>query len=281
MSQCAVRGDALLPTAQAEAWPASGEYPSTGVPFSAGQTLRLHSEYQNNTGEPQIDVMGIMISYYVPTSAGYPRPKGATPLRVSLVPAFNACTSPNRVHGPPDFPGNASNPDGSCNPPTKTSSNLTIGTPDANGPAANFVGSVKTEVLGGNPATPADEADVRYTIAMADVRTTASGLPDYTGQLQVQSSLRITDRDNGPGEVGTLEVANFSVTVPCAGTAATGVGSNCDLTTTADAVMPGAVKENRRTMWQMGQFRVNDGGSDGVASTTPNSLFAVQGVFVP
>ena len=62
-------------------------------------------------------------------SPGYPRPKGATPLRASLVPAYNQCTSPNRVHGPPDFPGNGSNPDGSCNPPAQTSGQLTVGTP--------------------------------------------------------------------------------------------------------------------------------------------------------
>ena len=29
---------------------------------------------------------------------GFPRPKGATPLRASLVPAYNACTAPNRGH---------------------------------------------------------------------------------------------------------------------------------------------------------------------------------------
>ncbi len=31
----------------------------------------------------------------------YPRPKGASPLRVPLVPAFATCTSPDRTHGPP------------------------------------------------------------------------------------------------------------------------------------------------------------------------------------
>ncbi len=31
----------------------------------------------------------------------YPRPAGATPLRVSLVVGFEECTTPNRVHGPP------------------------------------------------------------------------------------------------------------------------------------------------------------------------------------
>ena len=32
---------------------------------------------------------------------GHARPKGATPLRVALVPAYSACASPNRTHGPP------------------------------------------------------------------------------------------------------------------------------------------------------------------------------------
>ena len=31
----------------------------------------------------------------------YVRPAGASPLRISLVPAFDECTAPNREHGPP------------------------------------------------------------------------------------------------------------------------------------------------------------------------------------
>ena len=51
---------------------------------------------------------------------------------------------------------------------------------------------------------------------------------------------------------------------------------------TVDAVLgAGAIKETMRTIWQLGQVRVNDGGPDGVVSTTPNTLFAVQGLFVP
>ena len=72
------------------------------------------------------------------------------------------------------------------------------------------------------------------------------------------------------------------MTVPCTATGDTTVGSTCSLTTTADAVVgAGAVKESRRSIWQLGQVQVNDGGADGVVSTTPNTLFAVQGVFVP
>jgi hypothetical protein len=281
MTQCGI-SSSLLPTHQAEAWPPDGEFPSTGYPFSAGQTIRLHSEYQNNNPDPQIDVMGIMLAWYVPTSPGYPRAKGATPTRVPLVPAFNQCTSPNRVHGPPDFPGNASNPDGSCNPPALTSGQLTVGTPDANGAAAKAEGFVKVDALIGNPATAADEADARFQVSMTDVRRNTTGFPDYTGQLQLETTLRVIDKNNGPSEVGTVQDTPFRVTVPCATTGDTTVGSTCSVNTTADAVMgAGTVLESKRSIWQLGQIRINDGGADGVASTTPNTLFAVQGVLVP
>ena len=59
------------------------------------------------------------------------------------------------------------------------------------------------------------------------------------------------------------------------------MGSTCSIDTTADAVLPGVVKEIRRSIWQLGQVQVFDGGADGVVSTNPNTLFAVQGVFVP
>ena len=59
----------------------------------------------------------------VNTSNPHARPKGATPFRVPLVPAYAQCTAPNRTHGPPlAFP--------SCNPPAPGSSLLTIGVGD-------------------------------------------------------------------------------------------------------------------------------------------------------
>ncbi len=279
MSTCGIFTD-LLPGKQAEAFPAGGAFPTNGVAVNAGQVIKLHSEYQNDTGAPQTDVMGIMITYFA-TPSPYPRPKGATPTRVSLVPAFNACTSPNRVHGPPDFPGNGSNPDGSCNPPTQTSSQLTVGAPDANGAPAKSEGSVVASAIVGNPGTPADEADARFKVDMTDVRN-KTGLADYTGQIQLETTIRVIDRDNGPGETGVVQDTPFRVTVPCTATGDTTVGSTCSVNTTADAVLgAGAIKEGKRSIWQLGQVRINDGGSDGVASTTPNALFATQGVLVP
>jgi len=92
----------------------------------------------------------------------------------------------------------------------------------------------------------------------------------------------MTDRNNGPTETGTTQDTPFRVTVPCGGTASTSIGSTCSVDTTVEAVMgAGAITEIKRSIWQLGQVRINDGGPDGVVSTTPNTMFAVQGVFVP
>ncbi len=260
---------------QAQAYPAGGAYPSDGIPITTGQVIKLHSEYQNDSGAPKTDVMGIMFSWFVPSSPGYPRPKGATPTRVSLVPAYNQCTTGNRTHGPPlAF--------ASCNPPGLASGQLTVGSPDANGAPAKMDGFVKVVAIVGNAATPADEADGRFIVSVTDVRRNTAGLPDYTGQLQLETTIRTTDRDNGPSLFATGQDTPFKVTVPCTATADTTVGSTCSVNTTADAVSgAGAIKEGRRSIWQLGQMRVNDGGADGVASTAPNTLFATQGIFVP
>jgi hypothetical protein len=39
--------------------------------------------------------------------------------------------------------------------------------------------------------------------------------------------------------------------------------------------------ETKRTIWQMGDVELRDGGPDGVASTQDNTRFARQGIFVP
>jgi hypothetical protein len=41
------------------------------------------------------------------------------------------------------------------------------------------------------------------------------------------------------------------------------------------------VQGGTRAIWELGRLEVYDGGPDGQASTSPNDLFAVQGVFVP
>jgi len=202
------------------------------------------------------------------------RPKGATPVVASLVPSFRSCRSPNRTHGSP-----LSSP--SCAPPGQSSGNLTIGTPDANGAAANMVGQVRLDVLGG---------DVRVRVSTSDVRcitgVTACGSanvnsgPDYTGQLQLSTRLRITDANSG-GIATTLD-SPFTATVPCTATAADmSIGSSCAVDTTVNALVPGAVTAGGRSLWELGKTEVYDGGTDGSAQTVGNTLFLTQGVFVP
>jgi hypothetical protein len=214
---------------------------------------------------------------------GYPRPKGASPLRTSLVPAFSPCTSPNRTHGGPPQLAQPS-----CNPPVQASSFLTIGSPDSNGVGANSTGSVVYTALVGDANTLANEADVRITTSITDVRK-KSDLTDYAGQLQEVATLRVTDRFNSAdlatqpaNDTGTGTDTPFPATVPCTTTPSNAaVGSICSLTTTANALAPNLVVESKRTVWELGPVQVFDGGSDGVASTSGNTLFMDQGLFVP
>jgi predicted acyl esterase len=213
-----------------------------------------------------------LASDFQPAGA-YARPKAATPMRLALVPAYQACTSATSTHGAPlSF--------GSC-VPGQSSTFLTVGTPDANSRTANSVGSVRLDVVANNPGTL---SDVLVGVSMTDVRN-SSDLSDYTGELSVRNSVRVTDKQNGTTNNGaTVQDFPFPVTVPCAATGPpsdTSIGSTCSVSTSFDAVMPGAVPEGARSIWQLGQVEVFDGGADGLASTTPNQVFARQGVFVP
>ena len=217
---------------------------------------------------------------------GYARPKAAFPIEASLVPAYRQCFTPNREHGPPlGFL--------SCNPPVQTSGWLTVGTADSNGLPIRSIGKVKYQVLTGDPSTPADEADVRITFSMTDVRNKAD-LTDYTGEVQIgpgvdpggPSLVRITDRFNaaafgGGSDPATVVDIPMPPTATCAATADPGVGGTCSLASTLDAFVPGMIAEGKRAIWQFGPIEVWDGGEDGVVATAPNDLFARQGVFVP
>jgi hypothetical protein len=213
--------------------------------------------------------------YMSTDTVGYPRPKGATPFQVPLVIAYRDCTSGNRTHGAPlAFP--------SCTPPVPESDWLRVGTPDSNGLAPKSVGSVLLNTIIGNSSTPANEADVSLNLSVTDVRN-KSDLSDYAGQLMVDLGLRITDKLNGaaPVDPGTLQDLPFDFTGTCTPTADTTLGSTCTVNTTANAVLPGAIIESKRTIWQIAAVTVYDGGSDGDVTTAPNTVFERQGVFVP
>jgi hypothetical protein len=219
--------------------------------------------------------------------ATHVRPKGASPIRVSLAPAFNACTAPNRTHGAPlAFP--------SCSPPVQSSNFLTVGTPDANGAAANSVGSLLIKVKATDPA------DILFTLTITDVRcrpgtaasvcnsANAADGPDYTGDIQANMTIRISDHYNGPSltEAATVQDIPNPINAPCTATADTSVGGTCTVTgcarTCSGPLTPRGDIGGQRTVVEIGQAEVFDGGSDGqAATTTDNTVFLRQGIFIP
>ena len=124
-------------------------------------------------------------------------------------------------------------------------------------------------------------------LSITDVRR-SSDLEDYTGEVtlhQPRSAGRTAITPSAPGggnDPATMIDIPFPVVTSCSPTVDPDVGSTCSITTTLDAIIgPAAVKEGKRSIWEMGQVYVEDGGADGVAATHPNTLFARQGVFVP
>src|SRR4029450_7027986 len=152
----------------------------------------------------------------------------ASPIRVSLVPAYKQCTTPNTQHGPPlAFP--------SCKPASEESNSLTGGTRDANGAAANSTGFELIRVV---PHTCCPPQDVLIKATITDVRckpgtaaqvcsgANAQDGPDYTGELQGNARIRITDHNNGPNvdEPATVVDIPFPIGFQCSGTSDTSIG---------------------------------------------------------
>jgi hypothetical protein len=147
------------------------------------------------------------------------------------------------------------------------------------------------------PAT-GDQADVLITSAFTDIRCVgvsggcaAAGAP-YAGKIMGLMPLRITDRLNGQAETSAGTVTDYPLKwgLQCA-------AGSCSSVTSADSVVPGIARETKRSVWQLGEVQVLDGGSDGdlVAGPSPASgtcppacegnggetVFLHQGIFAP
>jgi hypothetical protein len=198
----------------------------------------------------------------------YPRPKGASPLRISLVPAYASCNAPNRTHGAPLAYG-------SCTPPSLASGQLATGTPDSNGLPVQMDAFVLLRVA---------LADVKIDAYLNDVRN--KNLSPYTGSLRASLSAQVTDKNNvtsgGSVGAGTTQTFSYGFNVPCIASPDPQTGADCTITTTADTLVPGTILEGKRSIWEIGGARVDDAGPDGNPDTTAdNTVFAVQGVFIP
>jgi hypothetical protein len=79
-----------------------------------------------------------------------------------------------------------------------------------------------------------------------------------------------------------LAISSGTLAWSCVQSASTSIGSTCNFTTSLMAVLPGSVKSKKRTVWELDDVRIFDGGADGDGDTTAdNSVFMRPGVFIP
>jgi Tol biopolymer transport system component len=213
----------------------------------------------------------------------YTIPKSASWIDAALVPVFRQCGTganpANTTHGAPDIPG-GTNPDSSCTPAVRTSSISAVG--------IQAQGSATLTVVPGNLATPADEADDTIDVTFTDIRAGSATGSDYDpnpsgADMTLTARVRITDLLNGTSETspGTVTDLDLAAPVDCAGTASPAVGATCTANTSADAVIPGIVKEGKSAVVQIFRLRLIDSGPDGVRGNSDDRLFATQGLFNP
>jgi Tol biopolymer transport system component/photosystem II stability/assembly factor-like uncharacterized protein len=211
-----------------------------------------------------------------PPSISYPRPGSGSPLRVPLMPTFSRCTSPNAIHtGPLNYD--------SCNPPVLESSVLKTSSVGKGGAFARL------DVIPGNLSTFADEADIVLSAVMTDVEKSSDG-SDYVGNVLLTTTIRATDKQNSFGQSGTVQDTQLSAPVSCVATPDTSIGSTCNLSTTADTLLPGFANEGKLTVLSAFSMLVKDAGPNGSgygAGCPPTcgdgdeGVYLRQGVFAP
>jgi hypothetical protein len=94
---------------------------------------------------------------------------------------------------------------------------------------------------------------------------------------------RLSDAYNGPSlsDPATSEDVDFAVGVECAGTPDPAQGSSCQVSTTANALTPGEIKEGKAMVIQGFRARVNDSGPNAIPGDADDRAFAQQGIYVP
>jgi hypothetical protein len=263
--------------------PNGPDFNTRGMLVKAGEGIVLKRYYANVY--PALTVTGTLGPANPVT---YPRPLGASKSRVPLIPALKKCVDPNTDHGQPLD-------ERSCSPASPSSDTLTVGSVPV-----KFLGSAALSVIAGNTGTTDDEADVAIDVSAIDVRCTqaSSACPngagsDYGGKLLGAFNLRLTDRSNNPSAsaAGTLSDFRFEVPFDCSTTPGDStIGSACNSTTSADALLPGAVIEGKRALWELGQIEVLDAGPNGTGygSGCPldcgdgdEQVFLREGIFAP
>ena len=230
----------------------------------------VSSRARLDNGDMEITALTTDASAWNVGVSGYPQPQSAASITMSLVPSFKQCgtggNAPDARHSPP-----APFDVGSCNPP-KTTSNQAFAGPNGSGSASLSVTS----------------GDVGLTLNDSDIQTATGSDYDPTpgasgGDLKAIFRIRLTDNDNcsptpcssSYNRAGSGTDTDFGpIPVDCEanGSSTASPGSDCNLSTTANTFMPGAVVSGEQAIWQVFRIRVLDGGG---------TLFQQQGLFAP
>ena len=196
------------------------------------------------------------------------RPASADTLAVALVPVFKQCGTGGNGVNSKHAPGLSV---GSCNPP-KVTSNQAFAGPSGSGSAILSVSS----------------GDVALTVSDSDIQTATGSDYDPTpgapgGDLRAIFRIRLTDNYNcspspcsasydRPGSGTDTDFGPIPIDCEANGSPTASPGSDCNLSTTANTFMPGAVVSGQQAIWQVFRVRVLDGG---------DTLFQQQGFLAP
>jgi hypothetical protein len=246
----------------------------------------------------QLTAFFLLAVFLLLTASAYAthvRPKGATPKVDPLVIAYKDCTpssSPpaNANHTPSATQGQWP----SCSPPTPLTPYTTVGSPDNNSLASDFVGTVRLDVGVGDVGVGVKIDGIHCTASLKAsspaICSGAGSFPPYTGNLRVDLWLDITDHCNKtssaagpcPATPGLAATSwGFSVPIIANCTNVGNPGSRCNVTTTLNSLYPGFITAGYRTNIESRVLQVQDGGTDGDGMTPGNGILATEGIFVP
>jgi hypothetical protein len=260
------------------------ELHGNGWRFLPGHVIRLEVAQDDDTYlkassvASSTTISGVHLD--IPVREGYDVPSSASPLTVSLVPNFRQtigatqCAARgglNSTHGAPLALG-------SCNPPA-------YGPGTAARLGRQSAASATLTAVPGDLTTAADEADLAIQLSATDVQSILGGdyAPSAGTDVTLVERLRLSDAFNGPAQndAGTTNDFDFPVGANCATTPDPAVGSTCSVSTSADAVTPGSIREGREMVLQSFRLRLNDAGANNVRGDGDDRAFAQQGVYIP
>jgi hypothetical protein len=218
-----------------------------------------------------------------PTTHDHPRV--ASPLKVSLVPNYRQTISATQCQARGGTPSSHGAPLslGSCNPPAfaaGTQAHIGRDPSQAPPPQSNSWASY-TVVYGDTDSINGDQADMALGASLNDIRTAGGSPydPNPSGaDLTLLTRIRITDRFNGASQSdpATVQDVEYGTPIVCSASSPT-----CSLNTSADAITPNTIRENKGTVIQVFRFRVNDSGVNGTRGDADDRTFATQGIYIP